>query len=330
MPSAAPLVVLGEVKTCLLPSSTALPRAQARELLALMPGRDVSWRERPGSLATSPTMAVGVDCRVRMDFPEAEQRSTRIVGTVAARAALLGGRILQSSAYTRIVRGEDRRRQTWSHYLSRKGISEEIELFAPDRAAVAAAMVEGYHGDPAAAGIGNVLDLNSASGRLLGRIRTDPSLDQSPPVQVGTTRLRWSAIVGGSAGPDVRLHVDDETVRSVRVIVRQEADLDAVQRFCEDLAAHDWLLTVVADALDQADHFDPVSADRLDILEPLVRHFSGVWMPGAHTPKELRTLWRDLQAEPGFTRQWATLRERLRDEVAVATLHALRHKDTGW
>ncbi|WP_067898460.1 SCO2521 family protein [Nocardia vaccinii] len=330
MPSAAPLVVLGEVKTCLLPSSTVLSRAEAGELLALMPGRDVSWRERPGSLAISPTMAVGVDCHVRMDDGAAERRSTRIVGTVATRVALLGGRILQSSAHIRIVRGEDRRRQAWSHYISRKGIAEEIELFAPDPPAVAAAMVEGYHRDPAEAGVDNVLDLDSTSRRLLGRIRTDPRLDQSPPVQVGTTRLRWTAVVGGSAGPDVRLHLDDETVRSVRVIVRKEADLDAVQRFCEDLAAHDWLLTVVADALDQADHFDSVSADRLDILEPLVRHFSGLWMPGAHTPKALRTLWRDLQAEPGFTRQWTTLRDRLRDDISVATLHALRHKDTGW
>ncbi len=220
--------------------------------------------------------------------------------------------------------------QARSHYIGRKGIAQEIELFAPDRPAVAAAMVEGYHAGPAEAGLDNILDLDSTSRRLPGRIRTDPRRDQSPPVQAGTTRLRWTAVVSGSAGPDVRLHLDDETVRSVRVTVREEAELDAVQRFCEDLAAHDWLLTVVADALDQAGRFESVSADRLGILEPLVRHFSGLRMPGAHTPKELRTLWRELQADPGFTRQWTTLHDRLRDEISVATLHAVRHKDAGW
>ncbi|MBY8861842.1 hypothetical protein K7711_35570 [Nocardia sp. CA2R105] len=329
MPSSAPLVVLGEVKTCLLPSSTALARAEAGELLALMPGRDVAWRERPSSIAISPTTAVGVDCNVLMDHVAAQPDPVRVVGTVATRVVLAGGRILQSSAHTRIVRGEDHRRRPWSHYVSRKGVAEEIQLVAPDRPAVSAAMVAGYHGASARADVEDVLDLDSISRRLLGKIRSDPRLDQSPPVQGGTTRLRWTAVVGGSAGPDVQLHLDDETVRSVRVIVRKESDLDAVQRFCEDLAAHDWLLTVVGDALDQADHFGTVSADRLDILEPLVQHFSGLWMPGAHTPAALRALWRDLQADPGFTRQWTTLRDRLRDNISVATLHALRHKDVG-
>jgi hypothetical protein len=55
-------------------------------------------------------------------------------------------------------------------------------------------------------------------------------------------------------------------------------------------------------------------------------------MPGAHTPPVLRALWKDLQNDPGFSRQWNTLVGRLRDNIAVATLSALRHKifDAEW
>jgi hypothetical protein len=342
MPSAAPLVVLGEVGTCLLPSSTALGRDRADELLALMPGRPVSWRERPSTLAVSPTTAVGVDCDLVLDLDAAAKNAAgpdipgsdlggatpgtvRIVGTVGTRIVLAGGRILQSSAHTQVARAGERRRLPWSHYLSRKGFTEVIDVIPPERPTAGAALAEGYLSD--AIVDGDILDLASISRRLLGRIRTDSRLDQSPPVQVGTTRLRWTALVGGAAGPAVRLHLDDDTVRSVRLVVRKESDLSAAQRFCEDLAAHDWLLTVVADALDQADHFRPLSRDRLDILSPLVQHFTGLWMPGAHTPPALRTLWRDLQNDPGFTRQWTTLRDRLRDGISIATLHALQHKD---
>ncbi|WP_280250662.1 hypothetical protein [Nocardia abscessus] len=54
MAATTPLVVLGEVRTCLLPSATALTGAEACDLLALMPGCTVRWRERPGTLAVSP------------------------------------------------------------------------------------------------------------------------------------------------------------------------------------------------------------------------------------------------------------------------------------
>ncbi len=343
MPSAAPLVVLGEVSTCLLPSSIALDRDRADELLALMPGRAVSWRERPSTLAVSPTTAVGVDCDLMLDLnatgkdsvgadipisnPDraavAEPTTVRIVGTVGTRVVLAGGRILQSSAHTQVARAGERRRQPWSHYLSRKGFTEVIDIVPPERAMAGAALAEGYLAEPVADG--DILDLASISRRLLGRIRTDPRLDQLPPVQVGTTRLRWTALVGGAAGPAVQLHLDDGSIRSVRLIVRKESDLAAAQRFCEDLAAHDWLLTVVADALDQADHFSTLSKDRLEILYPLLQHFTSLWMPGAHTPAALRALWRDLQSDPGFSRQWTTLRDRMRDSIAIATLHAMQH-----
>lgn len=323
MVSTTPLAVLGEVRTCLLPSASALARAEAGELLALMPGRAVRWRERPGTLGISPTTAVGVDCAV----PLGEQ-TARIVGTVATSVTLAGGRILQSSARTRIVRAAERRRRTWSHYISQKGVSEVITRI-PERMAAGIALADGYL---VRAPSGDLLDLASIGERLLARVRADPRLDQNPPVQTRTTRLRWTARIGGSTGPAAGLYLDDDTVRSVRLIVREEADLVAAERFCEDLAAHDWLLTVLAAALDEADRFAPHSRERMDILAPVLEHLTGLWMPGAHTPPALRTLWKDLQNDPGFSRQWNTLVGRLRDTIAVATLHALRHKvfDDEW
>ncbi|MBB5911354.1 hypothetical protein BJY24_000221 [Nocardia transvalensis] len=321
MPS--PLIVLGEVRTCLLPSASALSRAEAGELLALMPGRAVRWRERPGTLAVSPTTAVGVDCELALGA-----RTARIVGTVATSIVLAGGRVLQSSARTRVVRAADRRRQTWSHYVSQKGVTEVLSRL-PDRDTAETALADGYLDGPAD---GDILDLASISERLLARIRADASLDQNPPVRAGTTRLRWTAGIGGATAPSADLHLADDSVRSVRLTVRKETDLPAAQRFCEDLAAHDWLLTVLAAALDEADRFASNSRERIDILAPALEHLPELWMPGAHTPAELRALWKDLQTDPGFSRQWNTLVARLRDSIAVATLDALRHKvfDPDW
>ncbi|WP_024806108.1 SCO2521 family protein [Nocardia sp. BMG51109] len=315
---ATPLVVLGEVRTCLLPSAVPLTRPEAVELLTTVPGRAVRWRERPGSLALSPTTAVGVDCALSLGADP-----VHIVGTVATRTVLAGGRVLQSSAHTRVVRATERRRQTWSHYVSQKGVTEIIDRI-PERAKPAVALADSYLAGPTGR---TTLDLASISERLLARVRADARLDQNPPLRAGSTRLRWTAGVGGSAGPSAKMRLDDATVRSIRVTVREEKDLAAAQRFCEDVAAHDWLLTALADAFDEADRFASHSRERTGILAPALEHLPGLWMPGAHTPAVLRTLWKDLQAEPGFTRQWSTLVTRLRDSIAVATLNTLRHKD---
>jgi hypothetical protein len=323
MAATTPLVVLGEVRTCLLPSSTALTGAEACDLLALMPGCTVRWRERPGTLAVSPTTAVGVDCDLALG-----EQTAHIVGTVATSAVLSGGRVLQSTARTRVVRAAGRRRQTWSHYLSQKGVTEVISRI-PERATAGEALVEGYLTGPADV---DTLDLASISERLLNRLRADPRLDQTPSVRAGTTRLRWTARVGGSAGPAAALHLDDGALRTVRMIVRDEADLDDAQRFCEDLAAHDWLLTVVAAALAEAQRFPSHSRERTDILAPVLEDLAGLWMPGAHTPASMRALWRELQVDPGLSRQWNALVAQLQNRIAVATLNILQHKafDTDW
>ncbi|MBF6174015.1 SCO2521 family protein [Nocardia blacklockiae] len=317
-----PLVVLGEVRTCLLPSAAALTRAEAVDLLTLVPGRAVRWRERPGTLAVSPATLVGVDCELALG-----PRTARVVGTVATGILLAGGRIAQSSAHARVVRAAERRRQPWSHYLGRKGVLEVIGRL-PERATAPTAFAEGFL---AGEGGATILDLASIAERPLARIRSDARLDHDPPMRAGATRLRWAARVSGGAGPAVALRLHDDSTRSALLVLRHAAELEAAQRFCEDLAAHDWLLTVLAGILAEADRFT-TRRERTDILAPALEHLAGLWMPGAHTPRAVRALWKELQTDPGFSRQWRTLLDRVRDGVAVATLEALRHRafDPDW
>ncbi|GAA5097522.1 SCO2521 family protein [Nocardia iowensis] len=309
-PSSTPLIALGEVRTCLVPASVTLHRAEASELLALVPGRRVLWRQRPETLAVSPVTPVGVDCEMVMDGAA----PVRVVGTVAGRAVVTGGRILQSSVRTQVVRAAERRRQTWSHYMGRVGVTELIDRIG-DRAQACDALVNGYlNGRPAP----ETLDLASISERLLARLRADPRLDQQAPLRAGTTRLRWAAKIGGTAGPKLHLRLDDDFLRSARLTVRTEADLVAAQRFCEDLAAHDWLLTVGDAAIEEADRFPPASREQLEILAAVLECLAHLWMPGAHTPPELRGLWKDLQRDPGFSRQWTARTGQVRDRLRVA------------
>ncbi|RJO77948.1 hypothetical protein D5S18_06640 [Nocardia panacis] len=319
--SRTPLIALGEVRTCLVPASAALHRAEASELLALVPGRRVRWRERPSSLAISPTTAVGVDCELVLPG----QEPARVVGTVAEYAVVTGGRILQASTVTRVLRATERRRQTWSHYLSRVGVTEAVSKLG-ERETATDNLADGYlDGAPTP----DTLDLASIGERLLGRLRSDPSLDQKAPIQAATTRLRWTARIGGAAGPRLALRLDDETTRSTRLIVREEADLAAAQRFCEDLAAHDWLLTITDAAIEEADRFPTSSRDQMEILAPVLEHLAHLWMPGAHTPPALRGLWKDLQADPGFSRQWTARVGQLRDRISVAQWEDLRRTRIG-
>ncbi|MFI1915721.1 SCO2521 family protein [Nocardia sp. NPDC020380] len=315
-----PLVLLGEVRTTLLPSSGALAGREASALLSLLPGQRVLLRERPLALAVSPSSAVGVDCQLAT----VSKSESRAVGTVAAHAVLVGGRIAQSSAATKVVRAADTNRRPWSHYLTQVGSVELIHRIGDDTTA-AVDLTEGYLEGSTA----GTLDLASISDRLLTQVRMDGRLDQRPPVRTAATRVRWAARVAPPVGGAVRgrtlfaFRLEDESTRSVRIMVPTVRDLAAVQRFCEDLAVHDWLLTTLASALSDASRNEP-HRDTAELLSPLLEQLVHLWMPGAHTPPRLRELWTRLEADPGFTKQWTAQIGQLRDRLAVATLDALR------
>src|SRR5690606_36580462 len=136
---AEPLIVLGEVRSCLLPTSTALSRPMVQDLLTLVPGRRVPARDRPIPIAQSATTAVGVDCDLAIE--RGNGRDPRAIGTVAVQAVVVGGRILQSSARTQVVVAQQKRHREWSHYLSRVGMVEVVTRTAPD---IAHRLAEGY------------------------------------------------------------------------------------------------------------------------------------------------------------------------------------------
>src|SRR5262245_49860006 len=94
-PSERPVLACGEVRTCLLPSFQALDGRAAAQLLRLRADELVRVSERPNLYALSPDVLTGVDCRL----PTSNGAKVRAVGTVAARAALTEGRVLQATAY---------------------------------------------------------------------------------------------------------------------------------------------------------------------------------------------------------------------------------------
>ncbi|WP_405177950.1 SCO2521 family protein [Nocardia sp. NBC_01377] len=324
--TSAPLVVLGEVRTCLVPDSSTLSRGAVEELLALVPGRRVTSRQRPIAWASSPTTAVGVDCRLAT----VSRSAGRAVGTVGVNAVVVGGRVLSSSAKTTVTDAEMGRRNVWSHYLERVGV---IELLSRSRAGIdtAADLAEGFlmPDEPQA----DTLDLESISDRLLMTVRMNATLNQKSPIPTDTTRLRWAARIANVSSPAVVFRVQDETVRTALITVRDQAELAAVHRLCEDLALHDWLLTVIDAEVERADLFRSASPESVSVLAPLLEHLVCLWMPGAHVPVGLQPAWDQLQADPGFTDQWNARVGQLRDRMTVATLAALHRtgvRSTEW
>jgi hypothetical protein len=311
----SPLAVLGEICTCLLPSRNVLDASASAELLgAVLPGKPVTSRERPVPLAISPDRLKGVDCNL---IP-ASGKHVHVVGTVASRTVLIGGRILQSSSRTVVLRSPEKTRQPWSHYLNRPGTVETVSRLG---AGAAGLLADGHlrcYGH-------DQLDLTSISERMATFARVDPRLDQNMPFHAATTRLRWAAEV--STQPDqlpcFSFRLDGETERSVRLTLGP-GDIPAAQRLCEDLACHDWLLTTIGHA---AGYFGTVDVTDmvLDQLAPMLDQLVPLWMPGAHAAPRLRQLWAGLEADPGFTRQWTARIGQLRDRMTAATLQMLRH-----
>ncbi|WP_107655711.1 SCO2521 family protein [Nocardia suismassiliense] len=313
-------VVLGETHTCLLPTAKPLRRSNLEQLLDLMPGHPVHWRERPLSRAVSPDLVTGVDC----ELAAPGHAAVRAIGTVANHAVVLGGRVLQSSAQAKVVVAERPERQVWSHYLSRAGVLEVLTKVTTE---TSSRLTNGLLADgPPTPG---VLDLASIAHRLLGRITMDPHLDQGAPLRSGTTHLRWAARVGDVEQAQVAFRVLNDTDRTAEITVRGANELAAAQQFCEDLAAHDWLLTVLRATLEKSDLFYPGTPESTALLAPALHHLAHLWAPGAHTPAPLRALWAPLEADPGFTADRQILVDELRNRVLVSALDAKRQTTIG-
>jgi hypothetical protein len=305
------MLTLGEVHTGLLQNSTSVSQAISLRLLALVLGERVRQSTRPIAYAVSPDRLTGVDCRL----PTVSKAKVRAVGTVVSRAAITGGHVLQGSTFTRVVKGAADRRLPWSHYMSRPGVMETVGK--ADQQDLAEGFTETKPELPN-------LDLGAVSDRLMDEVQVTEDIDRRPPFRMARTRLCW--VVTHHTPPAqpsrIRLSIDNDTLRTAAI----EVDVDdprAVAAFCEDLALHDWLLTTLLDIVERSQIGNGARARVIDRLRPAIDYLLHLWMPASRVDEAVLPLWESLERQPGFTKQWRALVNRIRDQVAVGTVAQL-------
>jgi hypothetical protein len=308
------MLILGEVRTSLLPTSAALPGRDGERVLALTAGAQVLRSDRPISIVVSPELLTGVDCQL----PEGRGRTVRAVGTVASRAVLTGGRVLQGSARAAVCLSTHERRLPWSHYLARPGTIEALRAFREDDLANAFLIERS---------IGPLLNLNAIGDHTAKRVSGNPALDRDPPLRIRPTGLRWAAVLapdddGTAAADNLRFVLDNDGRRTVRLLAHGITPEEAAA-LCEDLALHDWLLTTLTGILDRAGPNltgTELSAAR---IRAIVDHLLHLWMPGVRLTAAMRRFWLPLEERAGFARQWNTSVQRIRDHLAMSALQRL-------
>ncbi|NBM18400.1 SCO2521 family protein [Streptomyces sp. GC420] len=306
----ATVLICGEVRTGLLQTFQSLDGQAAERLLRLRADERVRVSERPNRYAVSPDVLTGVDCRL----PTANGARVRGIGTVGARAALTEGRVLQATAWFRAPAHGPDRRLPWDHYLVRPGVLEPVGRL-PERA-----VADGLLAGRRQAG---ELDLGSIAERLLADVLRHPLLDQRSPFKSRRTRLRWVALrAPDGEGPSIqRFTLAEDGLRTVELRLPEDTGPAAAVGLCEDLALHDWLLTTLVRMVERSRLGSADGHDAVMALRPAVDHLLHLWMPGARVDHTLGPLWEVLEREPGFTRQWQTLVQRIRDQLALQAIH---------
>lgn len=304
-------LLVGEVRTAILRHSGAVSETVARDVLDLGPADVVRSTLRPSARTVSPDIVEGVHCRL----PSGSGRRVEGIGTVVSHAVIAGGRIVQASSRALVVPAAGTHRRDWSSYLARRGAIERFGRGSADD------LIAGLLG-PRRQG---TLDLDAVAGRLLDRVQAAPALDGAVPLRAARTRLRFVIDLAGpveAAAPSPpRFSLDDDNVRTL-IFDAPLGTPAALVTLCEDIACHDWLLTVVqrlVDTLDEA----PGRADWIARVSPVVEQLLHLWMPGAHPEPDLMWVWSALEGRPGFSRQWTGIVDRIRNEQLGAILRAL-------
>lgn len=309
------MLVLGEVRTCLLHNAGPLPQPVVAQLLELIPGCRVLSADRPVARSVSPELTVGVDCRLAT-FSGTKARG---VGTVSSRAVITGGMVLQGAAKAHVQHAEVDHRLSWSHYVDHPGVIEVSNQ--PDPADLAA-------GHLTLTAPRSTLDLGSISGHVIGGVQMRPQLDHVTDVRSRFTRVRWSAQIGDSDVPVARIQAVDDVLRIIELTVSKD-QLDLVAEFCEDFALHDWLLTTLGRVIEQSDRARMAGGEPIDVLRPAIERLLHLWAPGAYVDVAMRGLWDALERRPGFSLQWNAQVARIRDQIALRTLRALESNSYG-
>ncbi|MEV4680534.1 SCO2521 family protein [Streptomyces kurssanovii] len=307
-----PVLVFGEVHTCLLPHRQALTGCDAADLLRWRADERVLISERPNLYIRSSDVPTGVDCHL----PSASGAKIRAVGTVTARATLTEGRLLQVGAHCTVTADGPGQRRRWGHYLARTGVLEPFGTL-PVRD-----VADGCLGDGPRPGD---LDLGTIVGRSLTRVLRNPALDRQPPFKSRTTRLRWVALrAADGEGPVLQqFTLAGNGLRTAELRLPTDIPAVAAAGLCHDLALHDWLLTTLVRMVERSRLGSTDGRNALTALRPAVDHLMHLWMPAARVDQPLRPLWEVLEREPGFTRQWQLLVQRIRDQLALQTVTEL-------
>lgn len=302
------VLVCGEVRTCLLPSFQALDGRAAGQLLRLRADEHVRVSERPTMYALSPEALTGVDCRL----PASNGAKVRAVGTVAARAALTDGRLLQSTAYFSLPAAGPDMRRPWGQYLVRPGLVEPFGRL-PQQAVAEGMLNAARRGE---------LDLGMIAEGLLAQLRRHALLDRRVPFKSSPTRLRWVARrePEGLRASLVNFTLAEGGLRTMELRLPEEVPASAAAGLCEDLALHDWLLTTVQHWLDSSRIGAADGPAVIEALQPVVVHLLHLWMPRAHVDPALGHLWDVLEERPGFSRQWENLSRRIRDRLTLQAI----------
>jgi hypothetical protein len=319
------MLALGEIHTGLLQHSTALSADRVAELLDLVEGDAVLSARRPLAHALSPELPTGVDCAL----PTRAGRKTRAAGAVLSRAGITGGRIAQASVSARVEPAAVNRRLPWSHYIAHPGRLETIgRVDLPD-------VVEGFLRGPGPARRGGqdpaqILDLDALATQLLDRVQRSEHVDRRAPFRAPRTRLRWAVTVDeqwAQAGRAVFTMESDE-VRTVEMFLGP-GDAVAARELCEDLALHDWLLTTVTGQVEDVISSPWPAAAKAARLRPIAEHLLHLWMPGVHVPVSMSPVWAEVERWPGFTRQWMSSVDWIRDQLVAGSVALLHENAAG-
>jgi hypothetical protein len=311
------MLIIGEVHTGLVQHGPPLSQSQSANILRLLDGDVVKLYQRPIAFAMSPERLTGVDCLM----PSNTYRQIRGAGTVRHRAMVTGGRVLQGSSFATLRRGEQNRRLAWPYYLANPGIIETIGKV--DWLDVRTGFVRGR-------AVPETLNIGGISGRAMDLVQQSEHLNRRPPLRAQRTVLRWTITPleaktreESDAKTEAVFTIRSDMLRTVELSLAPD-DIEAGIKLCEDLALHDWLLTIVGDLLDVTRSSARPAAEKVSRLRVPVEHLLHLWMPGARLDDTVRSAWTALDQRPGFTSQWNASVQWIRDQIALETI-ALMH-----
>ncbi|MEU4237655.1 SCO2521 family protein [Actinoplanes sp. NPDC026619] len=300
------------MQTGLLRGGGPVPGDIAGTLVDLVAGEAVRISERPRSHVRAPDKPVGVDCPLGLPGPS---RRVRGIGTAWQRAAIIDGHVVQGSAYATIERAEGSARRPWSHYLSRPGVIESVGRTRWNE------LAEAFCAPQQAA---DALDMGGIARQAADRVQRNSRAAGRPALRTARTSLRWVVLIEpcdpSPVGIRFAVHGDELRVLS---LTAAEASPSRLATVAEDLALHDWLITVLLEVTRKAAIGVLPREEVIARLLPAIDYLLHLWLPRSDDDEIARVLWGVLEGRVGFSRQWNTLVNRVRDQVAAGAVAAL-------